>query len=260
MHNPPNYSSIFKKFQGSQRFILNNADSLQLNKFSDERVRIITTEEYFNFFLEFLLFNKEKKEKNENYINFSTKIDFSKLVLIVSFESIIKNVYNSDYGYIMEFQQELRGYSDHFYSIIASKNIKAEDLFYINTKIGPYLDTKYYPENLNNMIDIFQNLNHKGSFCVDLKREISTMINSSQNSKMTTQQSFNCELKLGKIVIVGGEHDDEFKENILVDHSHITKIKKRANKSNDLNLKNNKITKNSNKKEKKSANKKIYSN
>jgi len=132
----------------------------------------------------------------------------------VSHEAIIKNIYNSDFGYVIEFQDEVRGYSDHFYSTIVTRNPKAEQLLFLNKKLGPYMDTQFYPDYLNNMVDYFQTLNNdivigmKEKNLFDLKREVSTMISISEaSSRKSTEKSFKCEVKRGKVIIVSSDED-----------------------------------------------------
>jgi hypothetical protein len=229
------FFSVFKKFQSCQKNINTAGDREELLKFSKDSIRLISSEDEFYCFLYFLLNNNQdiKQISNENYLNLSTKIDFSKHSLIVSHEAIIKNVFNSEIGYIIEFQEEVRGYSDYFYPLIVNKNTKSDDIILLNTKLGPYLDTKYYPEFLNNMVDLFHNLNTpKHSFSnsdiFDLKSEISSYMPSSTTSNNTTQISFKGEVKLGKVVIVGMNDEEEEEETKSV--SDQNSQKKKTNK------------------------------
>jgi len=229
------YSSIFKKFQGTRKRLVTASESIEIQKFKNDGLRLIATDEDFTTFLQFVLNNEEQNQKiNDNYINQTTKIDFTRQALIVSYEAIIKNIYNSDFGYVIEFQGEVRGYSDHFYPVIVTKNPKGNEVFKLNQKLGPYLDTKFYPDYLNRMVDLFQNLNEnakdKNSF--DLKKEVSTMLsNSSQdNSRKSTTQSFKCDVKLGKIIIIADEEEELEEENCMKIKKDLLKNKRKASR------------------------------
>ena len=230
------FFSVFKKFQSCQKIINTAEDREEMLKFSKDGIMLISNEDEFNCFLYFLLNNNQdiKQNSNENYLNLSTKIDFSKHSLIVSHEAIVKNVFNNEVGYAIEFQDEVRGYSDYFYPLIVNKNLKSKEIILLNKKLGPYLDTKYYPEFLNNMVDLFHNLNTpKHSFSnsdlLGLKKELSSFIPSSSTSNNTTQISFKGEVKLGKVVIVGLNDEEDEEETKSV--SDKTPQNKRMNKN-----------------------------
>jgi len=182
-------------------------------------IRFIGNEEEFKGLIQFLLNNQEPTKLNDNYLNIYTKIDFSRQALIVSHEAIIKNIYNSDVGYVIEFQDEVRAFSDHFYSTIVTRNPRAEQLFFLNKRLGPYMDTQFYPDFLNNMVDYFENLNNdivigmKEKSLFDLKREVSTMISSEASSKKSTASSFKCDAKHGKVIIISC--DEEFSQESI---------------------------------------------
>lgn len=213
------YFSVFKKFQCCQKTINTAKDREESLKFSKDGIRLISNEDEFNSFLYFILNNNQdiNQISNENNLNSTTKIDFTKQCLIISHEAIIKNVFNNDFGYIIEFHDDIRGYSDYYYPLIVNKNLNSEIIIVLNKRLGPYLDTKYYPEFLNNMVDLFHNLNTK-KYCIsnpnisELKKELSSLIPSSKASKYTTQISYKGEVKLGKVVIVGME-DEENEED-----------------------------------------------
>jgi len=248
--------------------VITAPDSKEIRNFSNEGVRFISTEEEHKYFLQFLLNNEESKTKiNDNYLNSNTKIDFSRQVLVVAYEAIIKNIYNSDFGYVIEFQNELRGYSDHFYPLIVTKNPKSELVFFLNKKLGPYLDTKIYPDYLNSMVDLFHNLNNNSAnerqnekIYSDMKKEVSGMLNSEQNSRKSTQQSFKCEVKFGKVIIVGSDEDDEGLISEKETTSQTDLLKKKRGVSKDAASKkvsNKKEGSSSRKKAKTSVNKKV---
>ena len=221
MYNAKSCMSIFKKFQGCKRILDTANDCFQIHKFTNEGITLIVNEEQYRNFLKI----SQDTTKNDNLINSTIIIDFSKYVLIISYEAIIKNVYKDDLGYIMEFHQEIRGYSDFFYPVIVCKNYKAENIIFLNKRLGPYLDTNYYPEYLNNFVDLFHNLNYKNSSksepnIFDLMRDLNKMTNSRVPPKY-----LNDDIKLGKIVIVELDNDEEkIDESIIIREHKLEKI------------------------------------
>jgi hypothetical protein len=236
------FFSVFKKFQSCQKIINTAGDREEMFKFSKDGIRLISNEDEFNCFLYFLLNNNQdiKQISNENYLNLSTKIDFSKHSLIISHEAIVKNVFNCEVGYAIEFQDEVRGYSDYFYPLIVNKNLKSNEIILLNKKLGPYLDTKYYPEFLNNMVDLFHNLNtpqhsFSNSYLFGLKKELSSIIPSSSTSNNTTQISFKGEVKLGKVVIVGLNDEEDEEETKSVSDKNPQNKRMNKNKKEEKN-------------------------
>ena len=124
MQNLINYSSIFKKFQGSQKTLKTVSDYKEIQKFSKEGIRLIVDEEDYRQFIKIFLENNQDPRQNDNFINSLTEIDFTRQVMLVSYEAIIKSLFNTDFGYVIEFQDQIRGYSEYFYPLLVKKNIK----------------------------------------------------------------------------------------------------------------------------------------
>ena len=182
------------------------SDYKEIQKFSKEGIRLIVDEEDYRQFIKIFLENNQDPRQNDNFINSLTEIDFTRQVMLVSYEAIIKSLFNTDFGYVIEFQDQIRGYSEYFYPLLVKKNIKAENCIFLNKSLGPYFDTKFYPDFLNNIIDLFHDLNtnnsHNSELSInDLKKEVSIILNSCKNS-IITQQNISGR-KIAKVVIVG---------------------------------------------------------
>jgi hypothetical protein len=68
---------------------------------------------------------------------------------------------------------------------------------------------------------------HTGNSFFSLKKEVSSMMSSACNSRMSTQQSFKGDIKFGKVVIVGVDEDYADLELETLDGEKMEGAKKR---------------------------------